>query len=254
MPSIRRRGGPIVDEGLDIIPVSGAEPQFPLPPVAPPVDGLPPDLLNAPVGMDDDLAHALAARPQRSKLPGLTAFLVAAVLVAGGFVGGVITQKHEGGTSAGGGNTAALAAAFRNRGAGAGATTGTGAGTGSGAATGAGGLGAAAGGSGSTVGTVKLVDGNKIYLTTTDGATVVVDTGPTTTIKVTKSGVPADLPPGTTVVVQGTTGADGVVKATTVTQGGGAGGGFGGGGFGRTRTGTGTGTGGGAGATGGSGG
>ena len=77
---------------------------------------LPPDLLNAPVGMDDDLAHALAARPQRSKLPGLTAFLVAAVLVAGGFVGRCHHPEARGRVPAPAVATpTALAAAFRNR-------------------------------------------------------------------------------------------------------------------------------------------
>jgi hypothetical protein len=265
MPSIRRRGGQTVDAGLDLVPHSTNGTLEPEPmvivrtgasPVVSPVDQLPPDLLSAPVGMDDDLAHELAARPPRRKLPGMTAFLAAAVLISGGFLGGVITQKHQGGTS--GTSAASLAAAFRNRAGGTGAAAGgtgaaaAGTGTGTGAAAGGGAAGAAGT---TTIGTVKLVDGNKIYLTATDGSTVVVSTGSGTTIKVTKNGVPSDLAPGTTVVVQGATGADGVVKATTVTQG--TTGGFGGGGFGggRTRTGTGTGTGtGGAAAGGGAGG
>jgi hypothetical protein len=226
MPSIRRRTGATVEDGP-----GGAET----------------DLLAAPVGMDDDLSHALASGPPRRTMPGATAFLTATVLVAGGFLGGVITQKHQGTSSSNGTNAAALAA-FRNR-AGTGARTGTNAGTSTGtstgAATGTGPTGGAAGGV--TIGTVKLVDGNKIYLTATDGSTIVVTTGDDTTIKVTKNGKASDLAPGSTVVVQGTAGSDGVVAATTVTQGGTSGGfgGFGGGGFGggRSRTGTGTGTG-----------
>ncbi|MDX6256570.1 MAG: hypothetical protein QOJ11_2904 [Frankiales bacterium] len=237
MPSIRRRGGQAVDDGLDLITDGLAEPESRVivnsgSPAAGPgaKPGLPPDLLNAPVGMDDDLAHALAARPPRRKLPGATAFLGAAVLVAGGFLGGVLTQKHQGGTSTGaGGNAAAVAAAFRNRG-----------GTGTGAAAAGGTGGAAAGANGTTLGTVKLVDGNTIYLTATDGSIIRVTTGSGTTIKVTKNGAASDLAPGTAVVVQGTPDASGVVKATTVTE---AGGGTGGGGFGGARTRTGTGTG-----------
>jgi hypothetical protein len=258
MASIRRRGGGTVDDGLDII--TDSEPETVIvnsgaSDVVSPAGQLPPDLLNAPVGMDDDLSHALASGPPRRRLPGATAFLVSAVLIAGGFLGGVITQKHEGGSSSGGTSAAALAAAFRTRAGGTGtAATGTGtAGTGTAGTGAAGGFGGGAAG-GTTVGTVKLVDGTTIYLTATDGSTVKVTTSAATTIKVTKNGVPSDLAPGTTVVVAGTAGSDGVVKATSVTQGGGTGGfGGGAGGFGgRTRTGgggTGTGTGtGGAGA------
>lgn len=231
MPSIRRRGGQAVDDGLDLISDSLAEPESTVIVNSGAAatgtslkSGLPPDLLNAPVGMDDDLAHALAARPPRRKLPGATAFLGAAVLVAGGFLGGVLTQKHQAGPATGA--NAAAVAALRPRG---------GAGTGTAAAGGAGT--AAAGGNGTTVGTVKLVDGNTIYLTATDGSVIRVTTGSGTTIKVTKNGVASDLAPGTAVVVQGTPDSSGVVKATTVTEGatGGGGaraGGFGGGGFG----------------------
>src|SRR5438067_1914937 len=123
MPSIRRRSGGTVDDGPDMSDLST-------------------DLLSAPVGMDDDLSHALASGPPRRRLPGATAFLAGAVLVAGGFLGGVITQKHQGTSSTNGNNAAALAA-FRNR-----------TGTGTGAVAGAG-AGAAAG---VTIGTVKLVD------------------------------------------------------------------------------------------------
>jgi hypothetical protein len=259
MPSIRRRSGEAVDHGLDLLPGSGQDDRIQpettvivnsaASGIVSPVGDLPQDLLSAPVGMDDDLSHALLARPPRRKLPGVTAFLTAAVLIAGGFLGGVITQKHEGPSSSAGGSTAALAAAFRNRGAtgtGTGAAGTTAAPGGTGAAAGAGGGGGAGTGTGTgtTIGTVKLVDGNKIYLTATDGSTIVVTTGTGTTIKVQKNGVPSDLAPGTTIVVQGAAGADGVVKATTVTEGGTGGGGFGGfGGGGRNRTGAGAGTG-----------
>jgi hypothetical protein len=256
MPSIRRRGETLQDhEALDIVqPDATVFVNSATPGVEPAVADLPPDLLNAPVGLDDDLSHALAARPSRRRLPGVTAFLGAAVLISGGFLGGVQVQKHEGGSSSGtGGNAAALAAAFGRTRTGTAATgtgatgtgttgtgtTGTGA-TGTGpSGTGASGAGANAAG-GATVGTVKLVDGSTVYVTTTDGSIVKVTTSKATTIKVTKDGTAQDLAPGTTVVVQGTAGSDGVVKATSVTQGGGTGG-FGGGGFGgRTRTGTGT--------------
>src|SRR3954453_14787188 len=122
MPSIRRRSVGALSQEADGLELAEQ------------------DLLNAPVGMDDDLSHALAAGPRRRTLPGATAFLAAAVLVAGGFLGGVITQKHQGDYSTSG-NTAAALAAFRNRagtGTGTGARTGTSTGAGTGAAAGTG--------------------------------------------------------------------------------------------------------------------
>src|SRR3954447_25189540 len=142
MPSIRRRSVGALSQEADGLELAEQ------------------DLLNAPVGMDDDLSHALAAGPRRRTLPGATAFLAAAVLVAGGFLGGVITQKHQGDSSTSG-NTAAALAAFRNRaGTGTGTRTGTGTGAGTGAAAGTvagAGAGPAVGGAagGVTIGTVK---------------------------------------------------------------------------------------------------
>src|SRR3954451_5114610 len=131
MPSIRRRSGGALSQEADGLELAEQ------------------DLLNAPVGMDDDLSHALAAGPRRRTLPGATAFLAAAVLVAGGVLGGVITQKHQGDSSTSG-NPAAALAAVRNRagtGTGTGARTGTSTGAGTGAAAGTGaGAGPAAGG------------------------------------------------------------------------------------------------------------
>src|SRR5580692_5579686 len=77
----------------------------------------------------DDLAEELAARPQRAKLPRLTLALGAGVLLAVGFVGGVLAQKHDGGSSSGtAGRASALASAFAGaRGTGRGGFGGTGA-------------------------------------------------------------------------------------------------------------------------------
>ena len=84
------------------------------------------------------------------------------------------------------------------------APTGTGgtATPGGGAATG-GGFGGAGG---ATIGTVKLVDGNNVYLTDSSGATVKVTLAPNASVTVTKKGKLADLTPGTAVVVVGKTG------------------------------------------------
>ena len=71
------------------------------------------------------------------------------------------------------------------------------------------------------MGTVKLVDGDRIYLETAQGDTVIVNTDAETKIQITKEGTAADLKTGTPVVVQGERAEDGSVTATTVSQGGG---------------------------------
>ncbi len=72
---------------------------------------------------------------------------------------------------------------------------------------------------GATTGTVKLVDGNTIYLSQADGSIVKVTTSPsgTTVTKTVASSVSA-IQPGETLVVQGSTGSDGTVTATRVTD------------------------------------
>lgn len=103
------------------------------------------------------------------------------------------------------------------------------------AASGAGGLPAGAGaggggfgGAGATAGTVKLVDGPNIYITTSTGTIVKVITNAQSQVSLTKQGSAADLAVGESVVVQGDTAADGTITATVVRTGlAGAGGGFG---------------------------
>ena len=103
------------------------------------------DLLAIPPRADD-LGTALAARPPRLKLPKVTLALAGAALTCAGFVGGVLVQKHLGGSSSSGrGN---FAAAFTGGRTGTGTTgrTGTGTGAGTGGFFGRGGTGAAGGG------------------------------------------------------------------------------------------------------------
>jgi hypothetical protein len=185
------------------------------------------DPVAARTGDDDELGRLLAARAPRAHIPWVTAVLAAAVLLAVGYVAGGYHYRNSGGSSGGSG----LAAARAGRAAGAeggfagfGGGTRTGTGTGAGAGAGVtGGFGAAGG---ATIGTVKLVDGNNVYLTTTAGATVKVTLGKGAKVTVTKAGKLTDLAPGTSIVVLGTTGADGTVTATSVSEG--AAGGFGG--------------------------
>lgn len=184
------------------------------------------ELLSHPA-VDDDLGRMLAARTRRAKLPTSTAMLSAAALLAVGFAGGVLVQRHE--TSTTGFSAAAFAARAGARGGAGGASasgspSGSATGTGRAGAAGAGGFGGFGGfagaGGGATVGTVKLVDGTTLYVQTSDGGITKVSTDPATTVRITKDGTLKDLAPGTTVVVVGTTGSDGTVTARTVTEGG----------------------------------
>jgi hypothetical protein len=170
------------------------------------------DLLAIPPRADD-LGTALAARPPRVKLPKVTLALAGAALICAGFVGGVLVQKHLGGSpSSARGN---LTAGF------AGGRTGTGA-TGR-TATGAGGgffgRGGTGTGGGAITGTVTVVSGDKLYVTAADGSVYTVTTNGSTVINVTKSGTLSQLKPGQTVIIAGSNDNSGDVTATSITAG-----------------------------------
>jgi hypothetical protein len=153
---------------------------------------------------DDDLTAELAARPPRRVRPGPTMYLGAGVLVVAGFVGGAQAQKHWGSRPAASGTSAleqAIASRFGGAGGGQNGTQQGRSGTGN-----------------ITLGTVKLVDGKTIYLQTSAGTIVQVTTDASTKIQVTRAGTTKDLEAGSTVIVQGTPGAAGTVKATSVDQ------------------------------------
>jgi hypothetical protein len=168
----------------------------------------------------------------RKGVPKVTAILGVGLLAAATFLAGIEAQKQWGGSSSNSGRFGGRAAAF---GAGAGAGTGTagaaGANGGQGAA-GAGGGFFRRGGGGLTTGTVKLVQGSTIYVTTANGNTVKVSVPASTSITKSVTTKLSGVHPGDTVTAVGTASSDGVIKATTVRLGN-AGFGFGGGGFGR---------------------
>ena len=94
------------------------------------------------------------------------------------------------------------------------------------------------GGGGFTTGTVKLVQGSTIYVTTTDGNTVKVNVPSSTAITKSVTTKLSGVHPGDRVTAIGTASSDGVIKATTVRLGDT---GFPGGGFGRRAQGNGNG-------------
>jgi hypothetical protein len=170
-------------------------------------------------GLAEELAHAA---PKRWWNRG-TVVLAGLVLLAGGFVGGVQVQKNYGTSSSTGGgfpgggfNGAAGGGAGRYGGGtgrgGAGAYGGGNFGGGGAAPTGA-----APAASSGTTGTVKLVDGTTIYVQTPDGNLVTVNTTGKTTVSAASASTLKSIKAGQTVTVQGTTGSDGSVAATSVT-------------------------------------
>lgn len=169
------------------------------------------DLLNT-SPFDGDLAEELAAEPRpRRSPPSVTLLLGAAVLLVGGFVGGVQADRHWGA------NKPSDPADLIRRLA-AGRTGQGGSGSGFGGFGGEGqGLGArgAQGTGGGTSGTVKLVDGDVIYVQTPNGIVRVKTTG-STKVTIARKGTTKSLKTGSTVTVQGTQGQDGTVTATSV--------------------------------------
>ena len=157
-----------------------------------------------------------ARRPRRRLLTPLPLALAGVLLIACGFIGGVLVEKGESSSSSAAGSSGSgLAARFAALRGGA-----AGAGTGSTAATGASSRTAAAGGfTRPTAGTVAYLDGPTLYVTDAEGNTVKVSTSPATTV--TKS-VKADVTgihPGETVTVTGATGANGAVTAESISVG-----------------------------------
>jgi hypothetical protein len=189
--------------------------------------GDPMDLLSTPLA-DGDLTVALARRP-RVRLPSLTLTLTMVVVAGLGVLGGIFLGEHFGSSSGSGlGGVSGFRAFAAGAGAGASPSAGTG---GTSSSSGFAGRGAGLFGGGGTFGTVKLVDGNIVYVQTASGGIVQVFTSPATKVTISSSAPVKDLLPGETVIVVGTTKANGSIAATSISQsslGGGGGGGGGG--------------------------
>jgi hypothetical protein len=167
---------------------------------------------------EGDLAEELAKAPRVRRLPGLTTYLCAGVVLALGFVIGAQTDRHMGrqaSNSAQGGAGAIPGGGMPGGGMRGGGMPGQG-----GGGQGQGGRGApgASAGTGGTTGTVQKIAGKTIYVQTANGVVQVKVTG-TTKIRVLQNGSAKDLKSGTSVVVQGPQAKDGTVTATSVSQG-----------------------------------
>jgi hypothetical protein len=140
----------------------------------------------------DDLTEQLAARAPRRYTNRATAILAGLVLLVGGFVAGAQVEKNFGAGIRSTGNTpTTFPSGFR------------------------GGFGGGGGGN-ATTGTVKLVDGTTVYITTSNGDVVIVHTNGSTTVS--QPGSLKDLAVGATVTVTGQSGSDGSVTATRINK------------------------------------
>ena len=174
-------------------------------------DALPPD----DKANDDDLA-ALLVKRQHAKPNRMTWTLLTLLVLMAGFVGGAAAYAHFGTTSGGTSSTlrpGAFAGGFPPGfpgapGAAAGGTASVGGST-------------SVGGS-ATFGTVKLVDGQNLYLTTSNGETVKVKVPAAAPVTAQKKVALSDIASGSTVIVRGSTAADGTVTAQSVSEGSGA--------------------------------
>lgn len=198
---------------------------------------------------EDDFEE-LPPRPRRRLLAPLPLALLGVLLIACGFIAGVLVEKGQTSSSSSGGSGAAgLAARFASlRGAsGAGSGASAGAGTAPTGAAGGFGAGGSGGARGATVGQVAYVAGSTLYVTTAEGNTVKVKTSEASTVTKTVTASVKSIRPGETVVVTGASGANGQISAESIRVGG-AGGGlgslFGGGGSATGGTGAGSGNGG----------
>jgi hypothetical protein len=173
-----------------------------------------------------DEAEELPPRPRRRVLAPLPLALLAALAVACGFIAGVLVEKGQSNGSAStagaGGALASRLAALRGGTASgsAGSRSSSGSSTGSGSAGAgargfAGAAGGAAGGS-ATVGEVAYADKGTLYVTTSEGNTVKVTAAPGASVtKTVKASIKA-IYPGETVLVAGTSGANGAVSASSI--------------------------------------
>jgi hypothetical protein len=156
----------------------------------------------------------LPARPRRRLLTPIPLALLGVLLIAGGFIAGVQVEKGESSSGSTGGVPAGLAsrfAALRGGTSGSGKTpAGVPAGGFPGAGTGAG---------RPTSGTVAYLDGNTLYVTSSEGNTVKVKTSPSTSVTKTVKTKVKGIYPGETVTVTGATATNGTVSAESISVG-----------------------------------
>ncbi len=156
----------------------------------------------------------LPARSRRRLLTPIPLALLGVLLIAAGFIAGVQVQKGQTSTASTGGAPAGLASRFAAL---RGGTSGTGK---TPAGVPAGGFpGAGTGAGRPTSGTVAYLDGNTLYVTSSEGNTVKVKTSPSTSVTKTVKTKVKGIHPGETVTVTGATATNGTVSAESISVG-----------------------------------
>ncbi|HEV3318980.1 MAG TPA: hypothetical protein VG053_04500 [Solirubrobacteraceae bacterium] len=163
----------------------------------------------------DEPVEELPRRPRRRLLATpLPLALLGVLLLACGFIAGVLVEKGQTPSSSSGGGVSGLASRFAAL-------------RGSGGASGvpAGGTFVGGGaGAGATIGQVAYIDGSTLYVTDAEGNTVKVRTSAGSTVTKTVKADVKGIHPGETVVITGATGSGGTIDAESIRVGGGAGG------------------------------
>jgi hypothetical protein len=189
-------------------------------------------------GWIDD-AEELPPRPRRRLLTPIPLTLLAILAIACGFIGGVLVEKGQGGSTsgaaAGGGAFASRLAALSGKSGVAGTGSGSSSGSGSASTSGSGaaaqggfggsaggrasGAAAGAGGAGATVGQVAYISKGTLYVTTSEGNTVKVTAAPGATVTKSVKTTADGIHPGETVVITGTASASGAIAAQSIRAG-----------------------------------
>lgn len=174
-------------------------------------------------------AEELPPRPRRRLLAPIPIALLAVLLLACGFIGGVLVEKGQTGSSQSSSGTG-LAARFAGSGTAVRAAGAGGAGSSSGAGSPFASRGTAGGRAGQiTTGQVTYVEGSTLYVEGLEGNTVKVRTSAGSTVTKTQTSSVKSIHPGESVLIQGTASSgSATVTARSISVGAGAGAGAGG--------------------------
>jgi hypothetical protein len=164
-----------------------------------------------------DEPEQLPRRPRRRLLAPIPLALIGVLLIAAGFIGGVLVEKGQGssGSSAGSGSSSLASRLAGLRG-------GPGAGAGGAGAGGASAGSPGAGGARPVAGQVAYLSGSTLYVTSSEGNTIKVLTSPATSVTNTVKATVKQIHPGETVTVTGSAAANGTLSAESISVGSGA--------------------------------
>jgi hypothetical protein len=159
-------------------------------------------------------SQELPRRPRRRLLSPISLALLGVVLIACGFIAGVLVEKGQTSSPSVSGATGSLASRFAGLRSAASDTESTG-----GAGPDAGGFAGRFGGGGATIGQVAYVHGSTLYVTDAEGNTVKVTTSEGSTVSKTVKADVKQIHPGETVTVTGEKGAGGALAARSISVG-----------------------------------